>query len=185
MLPFWDLTKIEEIRRRLGLTQQELAKYAGVSQSIIAKIERGRINPSFEVVRRIYMAFERIKSQREKVKARDICTREVKMLDVNDELSKAIHMMREFDISQLPVFDGEHPVGSISESTIAKKLDRITSLKIRVKELMEESFPIIPEETSISLVREILLEYPAVLLQRNGRITGIITKADILKVFEA
>lgn len=184
MLPFWDLTKIEEIRRRLGLTQQELAKCAGVSQSIIAKIEGGRINPSFEVVRRIYMAFERIKSQREKIKAGDICTREVKMLEVDDEISKAIHMMRKFDISQLPVFDGDRPVGSISESTIAKNLDKIASLRMRVKELMEESFPIIPEETSVSLVREILLEYPAVLLQRNGRITGIITKADILKVFE-
>lgn len=181
----FDLRKIEEIRKKLGLTQKQLAKLAGVSQSIIAKIENGKINPSYEMVRRIVLALERYRAERGGgLTAKDICTRDVKYVQVDDELVKAIELMRKYDISQLPVFDRDKPVGSISETTITRKLDKITSPRVKVKQLMDEAFPILPEEASVSLVREVLMEYPAVLIQKNGEVTGIITKADILKVVE-
>jgi predicted transcriptional regulator len=38
----------------LGLTQGQLAKIAGVSQSFIAKIESGKIDPSYSKVKTIF-----------------------------------------------------------------------------------------------------------------------------------
>ena len=39
---------IVEARRRAGLTQRALAARAGVSQSLLARIERGTVTPSFD-----------------------------------------------------------------------------------------------------------------------------------------
>ena len=39
--------EIPKLRKQLGVTQAELAGLAGVSQALIAKIESGRIDPSF------------------------------------------------------------------------------------------------------------------------------------------
>ena len=55
-----DLDKIRQMRKRLNLSQRELAGMAGVSQSLIAKIERGTIDPSYSNVRKILSAFEEV-----------------------------------------------------------------------------------------------------------------------------
>jgi len=117
--------------------------------------------------------------------ARDICTRDVICVEVSDPLSRAINLMKEYGISQLPVLKNGSPIGSISESTITRKLERVKSTAMPVGEIMDEAFPMIPEEASLNIVRQLLQEYPAVLLQKDGRITGIVTKADLFKVLES
>jgi predicted transcriptional regulator len=182
----WDLESIAKLRKMLGLTQRELARMSGLSQSLISKIERGRINPSYEAVRRILQTLEMIRAEKDaKLLAKDICTKDVICVEVSDPLSKAINLMRKHGISQLPVLKNGRPVGSISESTIVRKLEKVRSTEIPVNEIMDEVFPIIPEEVSLNTVRQLLQEYPAVLLQRDGRITGIVTKADLFKVLES
>jgi len=183
---FRDLESLARLRRRLGLTQRDLARLSGVSQSLISKIERRRINPSYEAVRRILEALERARAEHSKgLLAKDICTREVISVEASDPLSRAISLMRKHGISQLPVLRSGRLVGSISESTIMRGLEKIRSLKIRIEEIMDEEFPSIPEEASLTLLRQLLQEYPAVLLQKNGKITGIVTKADLFKVLDS
>jgi len=178
----WDLKYIKEIRSKLGLTQYQLAKLSGVSQSLISKIESGNINPSFEVVKKIFEALEKVKVEKGlEIRAGDISTKNLIYVFTHDTVEKAIKLMMKYDISQLPVFKGDKLVGSVTEATIIKKLGEITPNTI-VEEIMEDSFPIIPENSSVSLVRQLLTEYQAVLTQKNGRITGIITKADLLKI---
>jgi transcriptional regulator with XRE-family HTH domain len=47
---------LQEARRRSGLTQAELARRAGVPQSTVAKIERGRRDPSLSTLERLVRA---------------------------------------------------------------------------------------------------------------------------------
>jgi len=44
---------VREARRRAGFSQRELARRGGVSQPHIARIERGAVDVSFELVRRL------------------------------------------------------------------------------------------------------------------------------------
>ena len=46
----YELDRIKQMRQKLGLTQTQLAKLAGVSQSIITKIERGNIEHLYRVL---------------------------------------------------------------------------------------------------------------------------------------
>jgi len=68
---FPQLEDIAKKRRRLGLKQAELAKLSGVSQSLVAKLESGRIDSSYTKVKTIFNVLERLeaktKIQEEKV----------------------------------------------------------------------------------------------------------------------
>ena len=183
MLP--SLEEISVRRRRLGLTQKRLAELAGVSQSLIAKLEAGKIDPSYTKVKAIFDVLEELESRRE-IRARDILHDEVVCVQKDDSVSKAVYLMKKYDYSQLPVVDGDRVVGSISERSI---LDQILSGKrpeelssLRVEEVMESAFPQVDEDAPLSLVSHLLRHYQAVLVVRKGKLVGIITKADLLKI---
>ena len=95
--------------------------------------------------------------------------------------------MNETGFSQLPVFGGRHIVGSIAEKAI---MDRIVSgmsprelSSMPVAKVMTEAFPQIDEKTPLSLISALLRYHSAVLVMKRGQVIGIITKADLLKVF--
>jgi len=52
MIP--SLSEIRKRRKALGLTQSGLARRAGVSQSLIAKVESGRLDPAYGKARKIF-----------------------------------------------------------------------------------------------------------------------------------
>ena len=51
-----------------------------------------------------------------------------------------------------------------------------------VSDIMEDSFPTVPENSDISAVSSMLLTSDAVLVTRRGKIIGMITNADLLKL---
>jgi predicted transcriptional regulator len=53
---------------------------------------------------------------------------------------------------------------------------------LAVEEVMEEAFPQVGEDAPLSLISSILQVYPAVLVVKKGKILGIVTKADLLKM---
>lgn len=182
------LPKLDEIGRRrrlLALSQKELARLAGVSQSMIAKIESGRISPSYQKTKSIFDTLEGFEL-RNQLKARDVSHGRIVGVQAHDPLTKGVRLMRETGFSQLPVFNGNQAVGSLTEKTILQKLMSTPNpneiSKQPVENIMDEAFPIIGEDTPLSMVSALLQYEPAVLVARKGRVFGIITKADLLKV---
>jgi len=51
-----------------------------------------------------------------------------------------------------------------------------------VRDVMDESFPVLEMDTSLSEIKSILQKSPAVLLEDFKRITGIITRSDVLEL---
>jgi predicted transcriptional regulator len=108
---------ISERRRRLGLTQSHLADLAGVSQSYIAKLEAGNIEPSYLKVKSIIEALDKLEKRNE-ISAAEIMHGEVIGVETHTSIQDAIEIMRCHGFSQLPVMHDGHPVGSISEKTL-------------------------------------------------------------------
>lgn len=183
MLP--PLEEIANKRRRLGLKQAELAKSAGVSQSLIAKLESGKVDSSYMKVKAIFDTLERLEVKT-KIQAGKVLHKEVVSIQKNELVSKVVQLMKKHGYSQLPVFDGKQPVGSISEKTImalilgGKDLTQISTLP--AAEIMEETFPQVGEDAPVSLISSLLQVYPAVLVSKKGVVAGIITKADLLRI---
>jgi predicted transcriptional regulator len=183
MLPAIDI--IPDRRRKLGLTQNQLADLAGVSQSYIAKLEAGKIEPSYLKVKAIFEALDKIERRKE-VSATEIMTSEVVSVQANATAQDAVEIMRGHGFSQLPVMDGDKPVGGVSERTLLDQMlypdDETPPGKKRVRDIMDESFPQVSEDAPLSLLSSLLKYYPAVLVQKKGEVVGIITKADLLGV---
>ena len=181
------IEKIGEIRRVLGLTQSELAKLSGVSQSLIAKIESGKIDPAYSKVIAIFEALENRKKQhREGRKAKEIMTHGIIGVAPTDTLEKAMKIMRSKDISQLPVIEQGIPVGSISDSMFAGWIEKYREKagKVAVTEVMESGFPSVPENAEMELVTSMLKFYKAVLVKNGSKVSGIITRADLIKAMK-
>lgn len=178
----YELEKIKQMRQKLGLTQIQLANLAGVSQSLITKIERGNIEPSYSIAKRIFILLEEKLAEKQKeMIAKDICTKGIASIESKDTIEQAIKLMKKLAISQMPVMKDNLIVGSISEETFIRNYERINSKDMKVEEIMDEPFPTISENTHISLIRDILKIYPVVILTKQGKPTGIISKADLLK----
>ena len=183
MLP--KLNEISKKRKLLGLTQNELARFSGVSQSLIAKLESGKIEPSYTKVKRIFETLNKLEVKN-KIKANRIDYNKVVSVKDNELVSQAVVLMKKYGYSQLPVLKRKQVVGSISEKTIlnqileGKILDQISKLPIH--EVMDESLPQVNDDAPLSLISSLLQVYPAVLISAKGDVKGIITKADFLKL---
>ncbi len=89
--------------------------------------------------------------------------------------------MNKHAISQIPIIKDNSIVGGISEETFIKNYSKIKSKRMKIEDIMDEPFPTISEDTPISLIRDILKTYSAVILTKKGQPSGIISKADLLK----
>ncbi len=175
-----EIADFKQARKRLGLTQSELASRAGVSQSLIAKVEAGRLDPTYTNARRIIEVLESL-SHKKEAKAADIMTRKIVSVSPDEGISEAIEKMRKFKISQLPVVHEGRSVGLVSESTLLQALLDKKGRKIR--NIMEDSPPVVSENTALSAVSDLLKFFPVVLISKDGELVGLITKSDILEKF--
>lgn len=186
-MKFPEVTEIKRTRKVLDITQMELSRLTGVSQSTIAKLESGSINGSYDTVARIFETLEdEANRRRAGKKASEVSSKNIISIQANDRVKRATEIMRESGYSQLPVFDDERPVGSVSEYGILALLRDGTSMEEAgersVRSIMSEAFPVVSEDTPLGTVTSILSYSSAVLVGRQGKITGIITSSDVLKL---
>ncbi len=168
------------------MTQSALAKKAGVSQSTIAKIERAKIKGSYtEVVKLLVTLDEEAAKRSDRVSLKDISTKRIIGVQQDEQVRKASDLMKEFDLSQMPVFDGDRPVGSISEKCIlglilgGVKPDDVGRRPVR--SIMDDPFPVVNEDVEKDAVESLIRAEHAILTIRNGKITGIVTGADLFQ----
>ena len=176
---------IQRIRRKYDLTQKELAGRAGVSQSLIAKIEAGKLDPTFSKAQKIFEALEELR-EKEEVKAKDIMHKKVCFVNADDSVKEVIKIMKTKGISQIPVLSKEKIIGIITEATLLNKLlenpQKVVSYT--AGDVLEETPPIIPPRTGIKTVSELLRDNPIVLVAEKGDVLGIIAKTDLLEKIE-
>ncbi|MFX0079135.1 MAG: helix-turn-helix domain-containing protein [Candidatus Hermodarchaeota archaeon] len=182
--------ELQELRKKVGLTQEELAARVGISQSLVARIEKGQVNPSIITLKRILSAIEDQEqvspSIRKLLQWKGQTTKMQQLIGVSpdDKVRRAVILMRLHGISQLPVIKRSKSIGCISEGTILRKLMVMDSQKVfslSVNEIMEEPFPSIDISESVELAfSKIASGVEVLLIEDQGRPVGIITKIDII-----
>ena len=177
-MPF-ELRDLRSIRKRFNITQIDLARKSGVSQSLIAKIESGRLDPTYTKAQKILTALESLTSGKE-LKASEIMNKKLLSVKLTDDIKEAIRLMKKYEISQLPVMEGNDVIGTVSEAAI---LDALINEKrsFKLAEIMGEAPPIISPNTHVSVISNLLKFSPLLIVAEKGKIKGLITKSDLIR----
>ena len=179
------LEEIKRLRRKYNLSQKDLAFRSGVSQSLIAKVEAGKVEPTYSKTVQLFNALEELR-QKDELKAQDVMSNKVTTVDVDDSILEIIQIMKKGSISQIPVLSNGNICGLITESTILEKMlensGKISHLK--AKDLMEYTPPIVPKNLSLQPILSLLQSSSLVLVTDKGNLQGIICKSDVLGKIE-
>jgi len=96
---------------------------------------------------------------------------------------EAVDMMRDYDISQLPVMDKGKVVGSMQEAALIQKLlkGKKASEK-KVRDVMDKPFPMVDPGTPLDRIYKMLMRgSPAVVVGTDRKLEGIVTRIDVIE----
>ena len=104
-------------------------------------------------------------------------------VNYDEPASRALGLIREFNISQLPVLKDGAVVGSVSEGPLFQKvLDGSAGEDARVEYLIEKAIPTVPVDATLPQVFKILSGSNAALaVDPQGKPVGILTRYDLLE----
>jgi predicted transcriptional regulator len=156
------------------MTQRSLASDAGCTQSNLAKIERGKVVPSYALAGRIFQVLDAAERRGEKTVGDVMCTR-VTSFDSSDTVADAAKAAKDMGVSQFPILRRGHPVGSITTKQMLG-----VDPDVQLGRVMEPALPSVPLTTPIVAVRELLRVAPAVIVLENGEIRGIVSPQDLI-----
>lgn len=96
---------------------------------------------------------------------------------------QALNLMGTYGVSEIPVLDGSDCVGSLTEGTLmARALEAAGVLESPVSDVMGPPYPVVDAMLPIERLTAFLSrESPAVLVRRDGKIAGIVTRYDVLR----
>ena len=96
---------------------------------------------------------------------------------------QALNLMGTYGVSEIPVIDGSDCVGSLTEGALmARALESAEVLEAPVADVMGPPYPVVDAMLPIERLTAFLSrESPAVLVRRDGKIAGIVTRYDVLR----
>ncbi len=178
--------EIKEFRIKLGIKQNELAKAVGVTTNMITQIETKRANPSGEKYKKI-LEYLYQKSDEKEIKLGEIWATPIKFLTPGQTAQDAKDIFDSTeDIDLLPVLNNDKDrclLGKITKKVLEDYLKKNNreAYKIIIKDILEESPPIVPHDTPKTWIRQFLqVKNNCVLVTKDGKITGIVNYWDYL-----
>lgn len=129
----------------------------------------------------IERGFLDVKTFRDVVSARG--TKRVITVEPAQTVLEAVEMMKKYDIEQIPVMNGNGPIGAISEGGLFQKIFNNPEIKnSKVEDVLEPAFPMVSFDTPIEKLRNLInKENGAVLAKDEAGNFHIVTKYDIIQ----
>ncbi|MEM2154515.1 MAG: CBS domain-containing protein [Nitrososphaeria archaeon] len=182
------IKQIKAFMRETGFSEQRLADETGLSQPVISRILMGERELRYEEAKKILDCLtSKLSSIPPNMRASDVATKGENLMKVHVEenLSDVAKMMFEKGYSQAPVYENEMIKGIITEKSFIELLltPEKDLRKLRVKDAPIEDAPRYSPETPLQNIAKALLDYYSILIEENGRVKGIITRSDLLKLF--
>lgn len=104
-------------------------------------------------------------------------------IEPQQTVSEAVELMKKYDIEQIPVMNGNGPIGSISEGGLFQKIFDNPEIKnAKVEEVIEPSFPLVSFDTPVEKLSHLInKENGAVLAKDEAGSFHIVTKYDVIQ----
>jgi predicted transcriptional regulator len=149
-----------------------------------------RLNPSYRVVYSVLSRMSGLGTSMDKARLRsktasDIMHRKVVTLGEHDTAAKAIQIVKSHDFAHIPVVNDS---GTILGTIYQKSLLQVATEKpseisrVAVASIMSPSLPQIDKGTGIIMLKHILEAFGSVLVAEKGKLLGIITVYDVLRI---
>jgi len=120
------------------------------------------------------------------LKAKDILAKKLKkeFISINPDtaIREVLKLMRDFDISQLPVMENEEWVGSVGEQQVISALSENRLQNSSVRDIMAPPLPVVSEDTTVSQLSKIISrQTPAVIVKKTAGDYQIISQYDLIQ----
>ncbi|MCH8545872.1 MAG: pyridoxal-phosphate dependent enzyme [Cryomorphaceae bacterium] len=104
-------------------------------------------------------------------------------VSASNTVAEAINRMRKYDISQMPVIDGNQMVGAIDDQTIFHYLTSDEGVKAKlVSEVMTPPYPIVKPTDSVEDIKQLInRKNSAVIVELGNDTFHIITRSDLME----
>ncbi|MDQ6781632.1 MAG: cystathionine beta-synthase [Candidatus Eremiobacteraeota bacterium] len=104
-----------------------------------------------------------------------------------DTVRRGVELMREFQISQIPVMRDGEMVGSINEVAVMQLIfDHADIVHQEVKDVMGRPFPLLDEQQELDQAyKQLSLGHAAIVVGHEGKPVGVLTKMDIINYLSA
>jgi predicted transcriptional regulator len=170
---------LKRCRKSLGLTQTELSELCGIAQSVIAKVENESVDARASTLKKIIDALNRMEHPDKPHTVNDIMVEDLITLFAEDTIQSAIDKMIGANVSQLPVISSSgSPVGLVSEAGLLSYGAQTTG---SVRSVMQANAIVVNYDLSISEARELLTTEEALLITKNGRLIGLVSRIDMVR----
>ena len=120
------------------------------------------------------------------LKAKDILAKKLKkeFISINPDtaIQEVLKLMRDFDISQLPVMENEEWVGSVGEQQVISALSENRLQNSSVRDIMAPALPVVSEDITVSQLSKIISrQTPAVIVKKTAGDYQIISQYDLIQ----
>ena len=120
------------------------------------------------------------------LKAKDILAKKLKkeFISINPDtaIQEVLKLMRDFDISQLPVMENEEWVGSVGEQQVISALSENRLQNSSVRDIMAPPLPVVSEDMTVSQLSKIISrQTPAVIVKKTAGDYQIISQYDLIQ----
>jgi cystathionine beta-synthase len=122
------------------------------------------------------------------LRAKDILGKKLKkdFISINPDtaIQEVLRLMRDFDISQLPVMENEEWVGTVGEQQVISALSENDTQNSSVRDIMAPALPIVNEDITVSQLSKIISrQTPAVIVKKTAGDYQIISQYDLIQSF--
>jgi len=120
------------------------------------------------------------------LKAKDILAKKLKkeFISINPDtaIQEVLRLMRDFDISQLPVMENEEWVGYVGEQQVISALSENRLQNSTVRDIMAPALPVVSEDMTVSQLSKIISrQTPAVIVKKTAGDFQIISQYDLIQ----
>lgn len=103
-------------------------------------------------------------------------------LPSNATVQEALSLMSEYEVSDVPVIDGEEVVGTIRENKLmGAVIENRATIERDIRDFMERPMPILDAHVDVQEGINLLKDVPMVVVKEFGRVGGVLTRHDVIE----